>query len=223
MEKNNGKVIAIVALVVAVVALSAGFAAFTAVLNITNATATVKASDTFEPKVNYTTPNSAKCYKTGEPSTSVTNAVAGTASGKSWSGISVPLTTDVPSVTCEAEVTNESTFTAYLQNLQTAGNIQCSSVATGSAAVTSTVVTTVCAGTTMIVHVGNADPEANNIDKVTVGSGSAAQTVTGTSSISAGQTQKIYVTVKTTQAAAADGDILVTLPFITHTYRTVAN
>ena len=222
MEKNNGKVIAIVALVVAVVALSAGFAAVTAVLNITSASATVKASDTFEPRVNYTTPNSAKCYKTGSPSTEVTNAVAGTASGKSWSGISVPLTTEVPSVTCEAEVTNASTFVAYLQNLQTAGPIECSSVASGSSAVTSTVINTVCAGTKMTVYVGNSDME-NASDKIEVTSSSAAQTDSGTTSIAASDTTKIYVTVATTQAAAADGDILVSLPFITHTYSTVSN
>ena len=221
MEKNNGKVIAIVALVVAVVALSAGFAAFTAVLNITSASATVKASDTFNSNVNYTA-SSAQCYKTGSPSTEVTNAVAGTASGKTWSGISVPLTTDVPSVTCEAEVTNASTFVAYLQSLQTAGPIQCSSVASGSAAVTSTVINTVCAGTTMTVYVGNSDM-ANATDKITVTSSSASQTDSGTTSIAASGTTKIYVTVATSQAAAADGDILVSLPFITHTYSTVSN
>ena len=228
MEKNNGKVIAIVALVVAVIALSAGFAAFTAVLNITNASATIKASDTFEPNVNYVTPNSAICYKTGDTNTSITGATAGTASAKIWSGISVPLTKEIPSVTCEATIENASSFIAYLQTLTTSGPIECSSVITGTGAVTSEVLNTVCGATTMTVHVGNASP-TEATDKILVKDDSASQAKNGTTSIAAKDgtngTQKVYVTVSSTTEAisAADGDIKVALPYIELTYRTVAN
>lgn len=224
MEKNNGKVIAIVALVVAVVALSAGFAAFSAVLNITNASATIKANDTFSENVNYV-PESVECYKTGDPTVSVTNAVPGTASGKIWSGISVPLTVTVPSVTCEATVANASAFVAHLYTLSTSGPITCSSVETGAEAVTQTVLNTVCGATSMTVKVGNGS--GNTIE---VHDDDNSQAIEGSVTIAAkeGTTngyETVYVTVTSTTAAisAADGDIKVALPYIEMTYKTVGH
>ena len=79
MEKNNGKIVAVVALVVAVVSLSVGFAAFAATLTISS-TATAKAgTNDFAPDVNYTSGQTVKCYVGGTNST--TELTADTYSG----------------------------------------------------------------------------------------------------------------------------------------------
>ena len=108
MEKNNGKVIAIVALFVAVVALSIGFAAFTDTLTI-NGTATVKkADDAFESNFAYDSTSEEACTLTGGTALESGTYNAGTSSDDTWTGISVPLTMTNPSVTCTAKVKNKS-------------------------------------------------------------------------------------------------------------------
>ena len=126
MEKNNGKIIAIVALIVAVVALSVGFAAFADQLTI-DGNATVKqGANAFDDQTN------GLAYLSSSPACVITNtqtSVAtspysqGTASGDTWSGISVPLTTDNPSVTCTATVENRTAYTAYLRGITTNSGI----------------------------------------------------------------------------------------------------
>ena len=226
MDKSNGKVIAIVALVVAVIALSAGFAAFTAVLNITNATATVTASDTFAPNVNYQSTNgvSPKCYPTGNSSGTVDGVSEGNLSGKTWSDITIPLSSTVTSVTCQATVSNASGFTAFLTSIEASGTLTCASAQSGSSAASSSSITSVCGGTKMQVHIDNAT-YASATDKleITDSTQQANLSANGSTSINANGTQTVYVTVSTNAAAAADGDILVDLPDITLTYKTVGN
>ena len=140
MEKNNsGKMVAIVALVVAVVALSVGFAAFADDLYI-NGTATASASgnafdaQTGTADLRYTgTPT---CYETETPANTVSTANVGSFSsdGDTWGGISIPLGTSASSVTCEATVTNASSYIAYLTSLSSSGGLSCSSTGDNSAA-----------------------------------------------------------------------------------------
>ena len=226
MEKSNGKVIAIVALVVAVIALSAGFAAFTAVLNITNATATITAVDTFAPNVNYQSTSNVSpiCYPTNDSSGTVAGVNEGNLSGKTWSDITIPLTSSVPSVTCQATVSNASSFVAYLTSIAASGVLTCSAAQSGSSAASSNSITSVCGGTKMQVHIDNAT-YASATDKleITDSTQQANLSVNGSTSISASGTQTVYVTVSTNAAAAADGDIIVDLPDITLTYKTVGN
>ena len=228
MEKNNAKVIAIVALVVAVIALSAGFAAFSATLNIENASATVtKGTDLFAQNVNYVE-STTSCYATGT-SDAVTGADAGSATGKTWSNIHVPLASEsgngnVQSVTCEATIANASAYTAYLVSITSGGNLQCTS--TGADAASSATVTAICDGTTVTVHVGNASPTAatdklaitTNTNPLSVTTG-LSNTITARANDTNGTT-KVYVTAAYTGSTIADGDVVVSIPTITLGYRT---
>ena len=212
MEKNNGKIVAVAALVVAVVALSVGFAAFAATLTI-DSSATVKASNEFTENVNYVS-GTPKCYYTGETSSTVPDAVAGTASGKTWTGVSVPLTAEHKSVTCEAEIQNASTYTAYLRQISISNVLSCASVGTGDDAATN--VTTICPTVSAKVDVST--------DTATFTSTNSTA-VTSTSSTIAGNngSEKVYLTVSYSSTAAADGDISVTIPTISLLYKTNAS
>lgn len=211
MEKNNGKILAVAALVVAVVALSVGFAAYSASLTI-DSNATLKATDTFSSNVKYDE-TSPKCYVTGDGSkTSVATAgySVGTAANHTWSGISVPLTMDNKSVTCEAVVNNTSDYIAYLTGISTNTGITCESVATGDAAASN--VDTICGNTKATVTIGS--------DSLAITSAAAsASNTTGTIAATNG-TQTVTLVIEYTGTVAADGDIRIKVPNITYTYKT---
>ncbi len=214
MEKSNAKVYAVIALVVAVVALSIGFAAFSATLTIENASATVKANDEFSANVNYVS-GSPKCYYTGDTNkTAVTNAVAGTASGKTWTGVSVPLTAGHYSVTCEAEILNESNYIAYLKSISANGSLTCASVGSGDSAATN--ISTICNNTTATVSL---DSKPAEVATFTNGTNSAFTSTTSSIAASTG-TDTVYLTIAYAGSVAADGDITVTIPTISLLYKT---
>ena len=214
MEKNNGKIIAVVALVVAVVALSVGFAAFADTLTI-DGTATVKeGANTFAPNFGYAASPAATCTYTGGGAIDGTYE-AGTASGNTWSGISVPLTTDHPSVTCTATIENTSAYNASLTSIKASGAPTCNSgTATNTTAVCNTVTETVQIGSASNQMVVNKDTGAN-------------QTISSVLNLTVNKTNgTATVTVIIAYDAATvtpDGDITVTLPTITHDYTTVAD
>lgn len=210
MEKNNGKIVAVVALVVAVVSLSVGFAAFAATLTI-DSNATVKANDEFSPNVNYVS-GSPKCYYTGDTESTVPNAVPGTASAKSWAGVSVPLTADHKSVTCEADILNDSAYVAKLKKISIADVLSCASVAaTGDAAASN--VDTICPTVSAKVDVSTDTATFTSTNKTAVESVSSTIAANNT-------TQKVYLTIAYTSTIAADGDIKITVPAISLLYKT---
>ena len=217
MEKNNnGKVVAIVALVVAVVALSVGFAAFADQLTI-DGSATVKGANAFDA----TTGNgleylstSPECHATDDSSSVTTSPyTAGGASGDTWSGISVPLTTAHPSVTCTATVQNNTAYLAHLTGIATTTGISCVSSGTNK----TTNETNICGATTVTVQVGSVAT-----DKIEFGTSSASNTsTTGTIAAKNGSTPgtaTVTVIIAYTNTAVADEDVVVTLPTITHSY-----
>ena len=225
IEKNNTKVLVIIALIITVLALSAGFAAFTTSLNITNASASITVQDTFASNVNYKS-NSAHCYVTGNSEETIQGANAGTTSAKTWSDISVPLTAEIPSVTCEATVENASTFIAYLQSITASGALLCDSATTGTGAVSSNKLTPVCSAATMELTIDNAS-YLSATDKLQVTTSSqGTPTTNGQTSIAAKTTnngdQIVDVTVYTSSSAisALDGDVIINLPTITLDYTT---
>lgn len=221
MENKGGKVIAISALVVAVVALSIGFAAFADTLTI-NGQATAKVgSNPFDvggdngTGLNYKA-TTAECHDTNNPSTNVISGSysTGTLSNDTWSGISVPLTSEVPSVTCTAIVENSTPYVAYLKGISANGGVRCSSsgdnATTNADNVCATVDLTVQVGsvsTDKITSHGTAQPTANNS---TTGSIAAKSTNNGEATVT--------VTVSYDPTAVADEDVTITLPTITHSY-----
>lgn len=221
MEKNNGKIIAIVALVVAVVALSVGFAAFADQLTIAG-NATAKMGDNpFDTNaegagLNYKA-TTAECHDTNNPSTNVitTGYNVGTLSGDSWSGISVPLTKDVPSVTCTAKVENTSAYVAYLRGISADTAISCSSEGANATANASNV----CATVDLTVQVGSVAT-----DKITSHGAvqpTANNSTTGSVAAKSGSTNgeaTVTVTVSYDPTAVTDEDVVITLPTITHSY-----
>lgn len=219
MEKNNGKIIAVVALVVAVVALSVGFAAFADQLTI-DGNATLQATNDFDEKVKYVS-GSPKCYATGDSNKATvitTGYSTGTANDDAWSGISVPLSMTQKSVTCEAQVENKSSYVAYLKSISTESGLTCASKGTGDSAATN--VAAVC-GTnnanvkaTVIVGDSTASTDKIEIQNAQVSTSSAS------GSIAMNGTTNVYVVIEYTGTTAPDGDILITLPTITHNYST---
>ena len=198
MEKNNSKIVAVAALVVAAIALSVGFAALSATLNISSDTnVTVHPANTFEANINYT--GTATCTPS---SANVTVGNVGTLSGKNWSGIVVTLQEPGDSVTCEATITNASTFDGYLKSITPDANISCDAASTDGAS--SDKVTAVCGEMEMTVGVG-----ATGTENVT-------PTITNS-----GGTHKAKVTIRyKTPGTLSDGDIKVTLPGISLGYNT---
>ena len=214
MEKNNGKIIALVALIVAVIALAVGFAAFSDDLTI-DGSATVKGANAFDDATNDLAyvPTSPECHITGTSTdTSTTPYTAGTATGDTWSGISVPLTTENPSVTCTATVKNKTQYTAFLKSIATQSGITC----TSSGANQTTNENNICGAVNVDVQVGSVAT-----DKITFNRSAASNASTTGSIAKAGDTgDEATVTVVITYdgTTAADEDVVVTLPTITHSY-----
>lgn len=217
MEKNNGKVIAIVALLVGVVALSVGFAAFTDQLTIAgSATAKVGANPFDDHDVTgglrYQA-NSQSCKSTADSTVDVVTEgySAGTLSNDSWSGISVPLTKDVPSVTCTAVVENKTEYVAYLKSIGADKGITCTSSGSNKDANAESV----CANTNVVVQVGT---ETN--DKIEFGTTKPTTNASTTGSIAAKTgTSTVTVTISYDPTkVVADEDVTITLPTITHDY-----
>ncbi|MBR7042306.1 MAG: hypothetical protein IKI04_02270 [Bacilli bacterium] len=213
MEKNNnGKVVAIVALVVAVVALSVGFAAFADDLTIAGQATARAGADPFDDPTNgleYDS-TSPKCFYTGDVNeTAITGADAGTASGDTWSGIDVPLTSDHHSVTCTATVVNNTSYTAYLTAIAANRGLQCTD--NSGSANASTNAANICAGASLDISIGN--------DTLTVTNAQASITSNLTSSISSGGgTVTVTVEASYNPNALTDEDVVISLPTITHSY-----
>lgn len=211
MEKNNGKVVAIVALVVAVVALSVGFAAFSDSLTIAGNANVAAAANPFDDSTNGLAYDSSSptCYKTGTPATTLGNA--GTASGDSWSGISVPLDSTNDSITCTATVQNKTSYDAYLTAIKTgkdnADGLTCSS--TGANATTNAA--NVCAGAQVTVTIGN------NTATITKDGLTPPASYSASVAKSSG-TQNVTVVITYDKTALTDEDVTVTIPTITHDY-----
>ncbi len=216
MEKNNGKIIAIVALVVAVVALSVGFAAFADTLTIDGQATAESQANPFDDSTNglaYKS-GSAKCFVTGDANeTAIAGADAGTASGDTWSGISVPLTATNPSVTCTAVVENKTSYTAYLRNIYTTAGLTCGS----SGANATTNANNVCAGASVEVQIGSVAA-----DKITITNAQTSNTGTTGSIAATNGTATVTVKITYNPEALTDEDVTITLPTISHDYASVA-
>ena len=216
MEKNSsGKIMAMIALAISVIALTVGFAAFSDSLTIQGAAtakSSVNAFDNATNGLNYKA-NSMECHSTADSSVNVISGSysAGTLSDDSWSGINVPLTNEVPSVTCTAIIENKSAYTAYLRSLGANGGVQCASTggnaATNVSNVCSTVDLTVQIGsvqTDKITSHGTVQPTANNSTTGSIAASNGEATVT--------------VTISYDPTAVTDEDVTITLPTITHDY-----
>ena len=211
MEKNNGKVIAIVALVVAVVALSVGFAAFSDTLTIDGNANVSAAANPFDDSTNglaYSTQNPT-CYKTG--ATSTTLGTPGTASGDTWSGISVPLSSANPSITCTATVLNSTSYDAYLTKISTPNNNGDGLTCSSSGANATTNAANVCNGAQVTVTIGSNTATINKDGLTEPGSYTASVSKSG-------GTATVTVTISYNSSALTDEDVTVTIPTITHAY-----
>ena len=215
MEKNNGKIIAIVALVVAVVALSVGFAAFNDALTIENTTANVTAANAFDDGTNGLAYDgtSPECHDT-----TTNDAInespygAGSASGDSWSDINVPLSTEHPSVTCTATVQNKTAYAAKLTGLATTTGISC----TSSGQNKTTNENNVCGATRVTASIES--------DSITFGTAAGSLTGTASTVIAAKTTNPgeatvtVVIELQNPATVYADEDVTVTIPTITHSY-----
>jgi hypothetical protein len=206
MEKNNGKIVAVVALAIAVVALSIGFAAFSATLTI-GASSNIIATNEFTDNVNYVA-DSSSCVYTGG-STAATGSDAGTPSGKSWSGVYVKLDKDHKSVTCQANILNASTYAANLKSIS-GSTLTCGSAGSGDAIATNAA--TICGTVGATV--------ALKTDTTTFTTTTGTGLTTGSVNIAAGATETVYLTVAYTSEAIPDGDIAITIPSISLLFKT---
>ena len=214
MERNNGRVVAVISLCVAVVALSVGFAAFADQLTIAGS-ATAKVGH--YPFEDHTTAlhykaNTAECHSTAAPNTSVTTEgySAGTLSEDAWSAIKVPLTKDVPSVTCTAVVENKTDYTAYLKSIGANAGVTCASEGANAANNASSVCAT--------VHVA-AQFGTVAADKIEFGTTQPTTNSGTTGSIASKGESTVTVTISYDPTkVVADEDVTITLPTITHDY-----
>lgn len=216
MEKNNGKVIAIAALLVGVVALSVGFAAFTDQLTISGSATAAPGSNPFDDEttggLRYKA-NTAECHSTADANVNVISGDydAGTLDDDSWSGISVPLTKEIPSVTCTAVVENKSNYVAYLRSIGANKGITCTS--TGSNATANA--DSVCANTTVTAQFGSVATDKIEFGKTQPTTNSSTSgnipAKTGTSTVTVTIAYDLSKIV-------ADEDVTITLPTITHDY-----
>lgn len=215
---NSSKIIAIVALLVAVVALAVGFATFSATLTI-DSEAIVEKNDQFSPNVNYsetlpicyyTDDNSKTNIMTGDIATA--GYSAGTATGKVWSGISVPITMSHKSVTCEAEIENTSAYVAYLRAIKTTTGLSFASVGSGDDAASTTAINAVTANSSAVVTLGS--------DSATITNAAVNNTSTNGTIAATNGKQIVTLTIAYTGTVAPDGDIRITVPTISLTYKT---
>lgn len=216
MEKNNnGKVVAVVALVVAVVALSVGFAAFADQLTIAGS-ATAKVGDNpFEDQnghgLNYKA-NSQECHSTADANVNVitTGYSAGTLNDDSWSAINVPLTKDVPSVTCTAVVENKTSYTAYLKSIGANAGVTCASSGANATANKDSV----CATVNVVAQFGSVAT-----DKIEFGTTQPTTNSSLSGSIASNGESTVTLTISyNPNNVVADEDVTITLPTITHDY-----
>ena len=207
MEKNNGKIVAVVALVIAVVSLSVGFAAFAATLTVSSS-ANVTAVNDFTSNVIYTNGYTVTCVDTSD-SSAVTGVAVGTASGQTWTGISIPLSADHPSVTCTAQVHNGSSYTAYLKEISIADVISCAAAGSGTAAASN--VAEFCPTVSVSFSVGS--------DTATFSSTNSTA-VSGSGSITSNGNATATLVVSYSGSVIPDGDINITIPTISHLYST---
>lgn len=214
MEKNGGKVIAIVALVIAIVALSVGFAAFADQLTIegqATAAAPENPFDDADAGLNYKS-GTAKCVKTGTTDNVITGAYsAGDLIDDSWAGINVPLNKDVPSVTCTATVENNTAYVAYLRSLAANRGVRCSSIGTNA----DTNADNVCNTVTVTVSIDSDTLTINGPVTPTTNSST-------TSAIAANSTKDVTVVISYEATAVTDEDVTISLPTITHDYSSAA-
>ncbi len=238
MERNNGKIIAIVALVVAVIGLSLGFAAFSTNLQIASEATVTPGSSNW--KVGFGTSNSA--IVTSQTTKTSTNANAtGTLNVTQYTlsqNTNATLNfTDKTSVVYELYIVNEGTARAYLDNVTFSTPIvSCTSV---PASASSLIDGTASAGT--YTTGGNTTPltaeQCSSLFDVTltIDQDSYTQTTSGITGKSIdpknGNTAG-YVPVTLTiaydstasaVAATLDGDITVTVGTITVGYKSTAN
>ncbi len=217
MEKNNGKIIAIVALVVAVVALSVGFAAFSDQLTI-NGTANVSAAaNPFDDQTNGLAydPTSESCVITG---TSTAVGDPGTASDNAWSGISIPLNSENSSVTCTAEIENKTAYTAYLTSIAAADQLRCTS--TGSNGETNA--SNVCSGATVTVSITDGTHTSGTLTITGSAQPSAMTTTNSVALDPTNGTATATVVISYTASALTDENVTMTIPTITHHYSSAA-
>ena len=214
MEKNNSKIIAVAALVVAVIGLSIGFAAFAATLTIENISATMAADNQFTANVNYKSV-APTCTVTGSGASISGSYNAGTASGKQWTGISVPLTMTQKSITCEAQIENGSAYSAALDSITIGGTFTCQSVAASGTDGYATNAGTICDGTKVTVTTSGASAVFTNA------SHAGLTCITGSSIASSGSAA-VQVVIEYTGTVAADGDVAITIPTISMNYKSAA-
>ena len=219
MEKNNGKIIAIVALFVAVVALSIGFAAFTDTLTIEGSATVQKGTDTFDGSFQYDSTSEETCTLAGGGAITGTYS-AGTSSGDSWSGISVPIgtTSGTNSVVCTATVKNTSAYDAYLKTITITGPLTCT---TGTGDDAASNMAAVCDHVTATVQVGSTAANSLAITTASTASTSATGLNQKVDKTSGSVDVTVTITYDYTNGPVPDGDVTVTLPTISHNYTTV--
>lgn len=217
MEKGNGKIIAVVALIVAVVGLSVGFATFAATLTIENTNATMTASNQFTNYVNYKSSVSPTCYAGNSTSSAsiVGTYNAGNASGKQWTGVSVPLSMEQKIVTCHATVENLSAYRASLNTISIGGSIVCNSVAASGTDGYATNASTICAGTQVTIAVGSVSKTFKNTDLTALSN-------INSSGIASNGNAEVTMTIEYTDDVASDGDVSITIPTISLEYKSAA-
>lgn len=225
MGNNNGRVIAIIALVVAVIALSIGFAAFADDLTITG-NAVLEKNDVFEPNVRYVTSSATCVYDDGNNTNAITTGYsAGTLDDDTWTGISVPLKNEEgkKKVICTAQVENQSAYDAYLTSIASSSGLTCAAADASNDPVTnlSDVCGTNNANVKATVIIGDSQ---SSTDKIEI------QNAQVTNSSTTGKIDKkndptvdttnVYVIFEYLGTAEPDGNVLITLPTITHHYST---
>ena len=226
MENNNGKVIAIIALVVAVIALSIGFAAFADDLTI-EGNAVLEKTEAFDAYVQYVSASPECHYEGGSSDDAITTGYShGTASGDTWSGISVPLKneTGYKKVICVAQVENASAYDAYLTSIATTAGLTCAAQDASNDPVTnlSDVCGTNNANVKVTVKIGDTE---STTDYAEIQNAAVNQSITSGNKIDkktgdTADTTNVYVIFEYLGSAEPDGNVLITLPTVTHHYST---
>ena len=239
MERNNGKVIAVVALVVAVIGLSLGFAAFSTTLKIDSAANVSTGSSNWN--VGFGTSSSAivNSQTTKAATGTNTGVLAVTKYTLSQNTNATLNFTDTKSVVYDLYIVNEGTTTAYLDNVTFSSPI----VSCANASATASSLIDGASGAGTYTTGGNTTTltaeQCNSLFSVTLKIDSTDYTSTTTgitgksiaakaNDVAGNVPVKLTIAYKddaTAQALAAtlDGDIVVTVGTISIGYKSTSN
>lgn len=208
-DNKTLKITIFIGLIVAAITLAIGFAAFSSTLNISAYKAEIgkgNEEENFSNLVNFVSSDVQPIVD------STATATAGTASGHTWSGITVNFTSPGQTISLYAQVENQSNYFAYINDITTNGQyITC----TGSAQN----LDAICSKITATVEIEDYDTMNHWGKTITSSSITPTSTTVPAYGAPAGMHAYVYIYITfASDAIAPDSDISINIPAISVTF-----